>query len=89
MIAAAQRDDSHQSNCNCLKSGFSVVARDLVENELFALQVERQLRQQNTRVLVESLNSNTEQNLDMLSEETILSDGSKTSVCYKRTVSSQ
>ena len=53
MITAAQRDDSHQSNCNYLKSGVNVVARDLVEKEMFALQVMRQLRQQNTRVLVE------------------------------------
>jgi len=53
MITAAQRDDSHQSNCNYLKSGFNAFAKDLVENELFALQVERQLTQENTRIWVE------------------------------------
>jgi len=52
-IIAAQRDDSHQSNCNRLRSGFNSVATDLVGNEMFALQVMRQLRHQNTRVLVE------------------------------------
>jgi len=53
MIIAAQRDDSHQSNCNGLTPGVNVVTRDLFENEVFALQVERQLRQKNTLVLVE------------------------------------
>ena len=53
MIAAAQQDDRHQSNSNRLKSGVKVFTRDLVQNELFALQVMRQLRQQNTRVLAE------------------------------------
>ena len=53
MIIAAKRDDSHQSNCNRLTSCVNAVARDLVENEMFALQVTRQLRHQNTRVLVE------------------------------------
>ena len=53
MITAAQQDDSHQSNSNRLKSGVNDFTRDLVENELFALQVMRQLRQQNTRVLAE------------------------------------
>jgi len=53
MITAAQRDDSHQSNCNGLTPGFNVVTRDLFENKLFALQVMGHLEQQNTRVLVE------------------------------------
>ena len=53
MITAAQWDDSHQSNCNRLKSGINAVTRDLVENELCVLQVERQLQHQNTRSLVE------------------------------------
>ena len=61
MITAAQRDDSHQSNCNLLNSVVNVVTRDLFENELFALQVVGQLEQQNTRVLVEWPNSNTGQ----------------------------
>ena len=61
MIIAAQRDDSHQSNCNLLNSVVNVVTRDLFENELFALQVVGQLEQQNTRVLVEWPNSNTGQ----------------------------
>ena len=50
MITAAQRDDSHQSNCNGLKPGVNIVTRDLFENELFALQEMGQLEQQNTLV---------------------------------------
>jgi len=50
VIIAVQRDDSYQRNCNRLTPGVNVVTRDLFENELFALQVKRQLKQQNTRV---------------------------------------
>jgi len=50
MITAAQHGDSHQSNSNRLKSGVNVFTRDLIENELFALQVLGQFGQQNTRV---------------------------------------
>jgi hypothetical protein len=53
MIIAAQRNDSHQCNCNVLTTGFNVVTRDLVENELFALQVVSQLKHPITRILVE------------------------------------
>ena len=53
MIIAAQRDDSHQSNCNPVTPGVNVVTRDLFENELFALQVMGQLEQQNIRIWVE------------------------------------
>jgi hypothetical protein len=53
MIIAAQRNDSHQSDSNRLMSGVNAVPRDLIENELIALQVERQLNHQNTRILVE------------------------------------
>jgi len=53
MITAAQHDDSHQSYSNRLKSGVNDFTRDLVENELFALQVIRQIGQMNTRIWVE------------------------------------
>jgi len=53
MIIAAQQDDSHQSNCNRLTSIFNVVTRDLVENELCTVQVERQLSHQNTWIWAE------------------------------------
>jgi hypothetical protein len=49
-IIAAEWDDSHQCNCNVLTTGFNVLTRDLVENELFALQVVSQLQHQNTRL---------------------------------------
>jgi len=52
-IIAAQRDESHQRKCNRLMPGVNVVTRDLFENKPFALQVERLLQQQNTRILVE------------------------------------
>ena len=50
MITAAQRDVSHQRKCNRLMPCVNVVTRYLFENKLFALQVERQLQQQNTRI---------------------------------------
>jgi hypothetical protein len=53
VIRAAQREDSHQSNCNRLTSGANVVPKDLVGNHLFVFQVERQLQHQNTRIMVE------------------------------------
>ena len=53
MIIAAQSDDCRQSNCSRLRPGVNVVTRDLVDNELCALQVESQLQHQNTRSLVE------------------------------------
>ena len=53
MIIAAKSDDIHQSNCSRLTSVVNVVTRDLVKNEPFALQVERQLKHQNTFILVE------------------------------------
>jgi len=89
MIIAAQRDDSLQSNCNGPTPGINVATRDLFENELFALQVMSQLKQQITRILVEWPNTDTGQNWEMLSEETILSNISKTLVCKKRIVSVQ
>ena len=86
---AVQRHDSHQRNCNRLTPGVDVGTRDLFEKELFALQVTRQLKQQNTRVLVEWKNTDTGMNWEMLSEETIPSNISKTLVCLKRTLSFQ
>jgi len=73
MIIAAQRYDSHKRKCVRLMPGVNVVTRFLFENELFALQVLGQLEQQNTRVLVELPNTNTGQNWEMLSEETLVS----------------
>jgi hypothetical protein len=70
MIMAAQRNDSHQNNCNRLSPYINVVTRNLFENELFALQVMSQLKQQIIRILVEWKNTDTGQNWEMLSEET-------------------
>ena len=81
MIISAQQDDSHQSKFIRLKWIVNVVPRDMVYNKLFALQVERKLKRQSIRILVEWPNSDTEQNWEMLSEETILSNISKTLVC--------
>ena len=89
MIIAAQRDDSHQSNCNLLNSVVNVVTRDLFENELFALQVMGQLQQQNTWVLVELQNTNTGQNWERLSEKSLVSHISKVLVCLKHILSFQ
>jgi hypothetical protein len=89
MNIAVQRHDSHQRNCNRLTPGVNVVTRELFENELFALQVMRQLKQQSTPVLVEWKNTNTGMNWEMLSEETIPSNISETLVCLKRTLSFQ
>jgi len=41
---------THRSNCNRLNSVVNAVTRDLVESEMFVLQVERQLHHRNTRV---------------------------------------
>ena len=43
MIIEAQRDESHQSNCNRLNSVVNAVTSYLVEKEMFALQVMRQI----------------------------------------------
>ena len=77
------KNDSYQSKSNRLTSDINAVTRDLVKNELFALQVERQLRKQNTRIWVEWPNSNTAQNRERLSEEIILSNISKILVCQE------
>jgi hypothetical protein len=81
MIIPVQRDDSHHRNCNRLTPCVNIATSDLFEKEMFALQVNVHLEQQITRVQLEWKNTNTEQNWEMLSEETILSNISKTLVC--------